>query len=471
VTWDQTGVVFGQGSKGILRVSANGGEPEVLVSVKAGELAYGPELLPGGQSVLYTLATDAGVDLWDHAQIVVQSLKTHERKILVEGGSDARYLPTGHLIYAHGGVLSALRFDLRRLAVDGGAVALVASVRRSDAAQTGTAHFSVSNTGSLIYVPGAASSSSAQGDIALVDVKGVVEKLKLPSGSYEVPRISPDGKRLAFGVDDGRGANIWIYELSGATSMRQLTVRGRNRFPIWTADGQRVVFQSDQEGDLGIFWQRADGSDTAQRLTKPEQGASHIPESWPRTGEWFSYSVSTGSGFSLWTYSVQDKKATPFSQVRSVFPSNSVFSPDGRWLAYVQFQNQGLIGEIAVEPFPPTGVKYLISKTGASQSAVGLQPLWSPDGHALFYSVANQLVMVHISTLPTFSFSQPVQLPRPFQTVGPAAVRAYDITPDGRFVGVVPSGPGQSSTPSTSQVQVVLNWLEELKQRVPVGGR
>ena len=131
MTWDAGGIVFGQASKGIMRVSANGGQPEVLVSVKDGEVMYGPQVLPGGEWLLFTLATAATADGWDKAQIVVQSLKSSERKTLVSGGSDGRYLPTGHLVYALGGVLFAVPFDLPRLAVTGGPVPIVEGVRRS----------------------------------------------------------------------------------------------------------------------------------------------------------------------------------------------------------------------------------------------------------------------------------------------------------------------------------------------------
>ncbi len=118
--------------------------------------------------------------------------------------------------------------------------------------------------------------------LGLFDRKGGSELLKIQPGPYQLPRMSPDGKRIAFGSDDGKEASIWIYELSGTSAMRRLTFEGQghNRFPVWSADSQRVAFQSDREGDLGIFWQRADGTGTAERLTKADEGASHIPESW-----------------------------------------------------------------------------------------------------------------------------------------------------------------------------------------------
>src|SRR5207249_4414905 len=139
---------------GIMRVSANGGKPEVIVTAKANERAHGPQMLPDGKTVLFTLAVGiTGSERWDKAQIVAQSLKTGERKTLVEGGSDARYLPTGHLVYALGGVLFAIPFDAARLQVSGGPVPIIEGVRRAGGG-TGTAHFSVSPTGSLVYIPG-----------------------------------------------------------------------------------------------------------------------------------------------------------------------------------------------------------------------------------------------------------------------------------------------------------------------------
>src|SRR5712692_2954169 len=110
-------------------------------------------MLPGGQSVLFTLATGIGPNVWDTAQIVVQSLKSGERKTLVSGGSDARYLPTGHIVYASAGVVFAVRFDLRRLAIVGGPVPVIEGVGRAGT-NTGTAQFSVAGNGTLVFIPG-----------------------------------------------------------------------------------------------------------------------------------------------------------------------------------------------------------------------------------------------------------------------------------------------------------------------------
>ena len=456
MNWDSGGIVFGQ-AKGIMRVSENGGQPEVLVSVKDGEVMYGPQVLPGGEWLLFTLATAATADGWDKAQIVVQSLKSSERKTLVSGGSDGRYLPTGHLVYALGGVLFAVPFDLPRLAVTGGPVPIVEGVKRSSGS-SGTAHFSVSSTGSLVFVPGPASTPSAVSDLALVDRNGAVQPLKLPPGAYEYPRLSPDGKRIAVGSDDGKDAIVWIYDVT-ASSARRLTLRGRNRVPVWSADGERVAFQSDREGDLGLFWQRADGTTAAERLTKPDKDTAHVAESWSRDGKTLLFSVAKGSSYTVAALSLTDKKVRPVGGIQSSFPPSATFSPDGRWVAY---SAPGLF----VQPFPTTGATYPISKGN------GFHPMWSPDGKELFYFTGggnSQFMVVSVTTRPTFTFGNAVSVPRPFAPFSQGFERNNDITLDGkRFLGVVLAGQNTvSGAPAAPQIQVVLNWFEELKARVP----
>jgi Tol biopolymer transport system component len=189
--------------------------------------------------------------------------------------------------------------------------------------------------------------------------------LKLPPGTYEAPRVSPDGTRVAFGSDDGREAVVWIYDLSGATSMRRPTIGGRNRYPVWSPDGQRLAFQSDREGDAAIFWQRADGTGTAERLTKPDQGTAQVPEAWSPNGAWLLFSVLRGSEAALWTLSLPDRKAAPFDAVHSALPISAVFSPDGNWVAYSAAET-GSSATVYVQPFPATGTKFQISRATAT---------------------------------------------------------------------------------------------------------
>jgi serine/threonine-protein kinase len=477
MNWDSGGIVFGQ-AKGIMRVSANGGQPEVLVSVKDGEVMYGPQVLPGGEWVLFTVATAATTEAWDKAQIVVQSLKSPERKTLVSGGSEARYLPTGlgspkraereggHLVYALGGVLFAVPFDLPRLAVTGGPVPIVEGVKRSSGT-TGAAHFSVSSTGSLVFVPGPVSTSSAQSDLALIDRNGTVQPLKLQPGPYEYPRLSSDDKRIAVGSDDGKDAIVWIYDVAGASSARRLTLGGRNRVPVWSADGERVAFQSDRDGDLSLFWQRADGTTAAERLTKPDKDTAHVPESWSPDGKTLLFSIAKGSSYSVAALSLPDKKVTLFGGIQSPFPPAATFSPDGRWVAYSAGAPAAFSGSLFVQPFPATGATYPISKGG------GFHPTWATDGKELFYGAGTTIfVAVSATTRPTFTFGNPVPVPRLFVERGPMFERNNDITRDGKhFLGVVTAGLAAtgSGAATANQIQVVLNWFEDLKARVPGG--
>ncbi len=384
-----------------------------------------------------------------------------ERKTLFEGGSAARYVPTGHLVYAVGGSLFALAFDALQLQVSSAAVPMIDGVRRAGPSGSfgGIAQFSFANNGSLIYIPGAV---SARWDLALTDRKGGVEPLKLPPGAYQVPRVSPDGKRIAFGTDDGKEAIIWIYELSGATATKPLTRGSNNRFPTWSSDSKRVAFQSDREGDRGLFWQPVDGGQAA-RLTTPNAGEAHEPESWSPDGDTLLFSVTKGSGVSLWTLSVTEKKAMPFGDVQSSIRTGAVFSPDGQWVAYASWGASAKT--IYVQPFPATGDTHQLPQ-GAVEPK---HPLWSPDGTQLFYNPGpGQFESVTVTTQPTFAFGNHVAVPRPFPGAAPFLRRPYDITPDGRFVSAIAAGQSASGRPTAPQIQVVLNWFEELKTRAPL---
>jgi eukaryotic-like serine/threonine-protein kinase len=463
MTWSEEGILFSSYGKGIMRVSPKGGQPEPLVVAKGNELLGEPQMLPGGQAVLFALATGDNVSTaaWDKAQIVVQTLKSGGRKVVLEGGSDARYLPTGHLVYALNGVLFAAPFDLKRLETTGGAVGIVEGIARS---VTGLAQFASSGGGSLIYIPGpVAGGGSGQDVLGMVDRKGDIEPRKVPPASYWFPRVSKDGKRVTYQIDDGKDSSIWIYELSGATAPRRLTLpgTGSNRFPIWSSDNERVAFQSDREGDLGIWWQRADGSGAAERLTKPDKGVSDIPDSWSPDGQSFSFTQEKNGTSAVWTYSLRDKKAAVFAETPGSSFGRSVFSPDGHWVAYQLTAQPN--SRIYVRPFPPTATAYIAPEDQDSH-----HPVWSSDGKELFYvSGPSQLASVSVTTKPNVSFGSPVRAPKSgFQTQVPSSVRTYDILPDGKhFIGVVPAGQTETGA-ATAQIQVVLNWFEDLKQRV-----
>jgi eukaryotic-like serine/threonine-protein kinase len=468
--WGQGGILFVQPGNatvsdsnprgnGIMRVSADGGVPETLITLKAGEVAYGPQLLPGEKQVLFTLATRTTPDRWDRATIVVQSLSSGHRKTLIEGGSDARYLPSGHLVYAVAGSLFAVAFDVDRLELRSAPVSVVEGIRRADASSTGGAHYSVSGNGTLVYVTGP---PVPQRDIALTDRHGTRERLRLPPHLYETPRVSPDGMRIIVGTDDGNEAVIWTYRLSGATALERVTFGGNNRFPVWSADSLRVAFQSDREGDRAIFWQRVDGTGKAERLTTPGPDESHEPEAWSPAGDILLFSITKRADVALWTLSLKDRKVAAFGDVHSSTRIGGVFSPDGRWVAYAK--SEAGKKTIYVEPFPPTGDKHQLVAYG---SELPNHPLWSADGKELFYNPGpGAFASVSISTQPTLVFGKPTPLRRPFGGANTLTRRPYDIMADGRFVSAT-EGSLADGGPTTAEIRLVLNWFEELKARVP----
>jgi serine/threonine-protein kinase len=462
ITWDADGIVFGQSQRGIFRVSAEGGAAELIVRPQSNEAVYAPQVLPDGRSILFTVASGAFLD---SPSVVVQT-PSGERKTLIDGASDGRYLSSGHIVYAIGGRLFAVSFDLPRLQVTSQAVPIIEGVARTaltaTGGMTGIAQWSVSTTGTLAYIPGPAFGFVS--NLAVLDRTGQTELLKLQPAAYESPRFSPDGKRIVFGMNDGKNVDLWIYDLDGTTALRKLTFGGSNRFPTWSPNGQHVAFQSDREGDLAIYVERADLEGGAEKLTKPEAGTSHIPEAWSPRGDALAFSVAKRSRFSLSMLWLREKRVTRFGAVESDIPAASAFSPDERWIAY-QIGRRSVAdiwSEVFVQPFPANGTVHQIASRGAA-------PMWSADGKELFYSAGpRQWVIVPITPQPGFSVGNAIELPTgDLQVWQPDWWRHHDVTRGGRRIGLIPAD--KSLIPGNTRViQVVLSWFDELRQRVPV---
>ena len=467
VTWGPDGILLAQASgeaHNVMRVPAGGGKSQILITLRTGELAEGPQMLPGGDAVLLTVATNnrVGADRWNKAQIVVQSLKSGARTLVFEGGSDARYLPTGHIAFAVGGSVYAVAFDLRSLTVKGEPFPVLEGVRRAAAGVTGMADFSVSDTGTLAYIPGPVMMTGGVG-LSLTDGQGVETPVKLSPGPYLSPRAAPDGTRVAMASNDGRETFIGVYELAGNTALHRITFGGNNQFPVWSPDGKRLAFQSGREGDLAIFSQAADGTGAPERLTKPGAGEAHVPQSWSPSGDLLLFDVVKGVDVWLWQLSLKDKTIAPFGGVHSFTETGAVFRSDGRWVAYSATEANH-VTNIYVQPVPATGVKNELVR---GQRGSPHHPMWTPDGTAVFYVPAPGVFeRVTVSTQPTFGFGNPETVPRGFQGGPPNSRRAYDMMPDGRIVGLVTPGQASAENP-TPEIHVVLNWFGELRARMP----
>ena len=479
-SWDPDG-----GRNGIWRVSPSGGVPELLVEFPNDEAPCSPHLLPGGRSVLFTLNKDrrgfgrAEIGQWDNAQVVAQSLSDGTRHVLMEG-SDARYLPTGHLLYSIAGTMHAVPFDADRITLTGRPVPVIQGVTRSAGEQTSATQAAVSQSGTLVYLPGPATTAATTFSLLVGDQRSDPVPLAVPPGEVEQPRVSPDGTMLALGRNDRGRSDIWLYDPSGKTAPRPLTIGGRNRYPIWSSDGRRVTFQSGREGDEAIFSQPVDGN-AAVRVTTPAKGEMHVPEAWSPDGRYLLYSA--GKTFTLRTsleaLRVDDGTTTRLATGLPGIPvRGATFSPDGRWVAYSSDEDiRGAsrspterdpgreIRGVFVEPFPPTGQRIPAPKELNRQD---FHPVWARDGQRLFFSrFPQRLVAVPFSTQPP-TFGLPIELARtPPTGIGIRDARGYDVFPDGRVVSLSPLI-GSSPAAPQGEIRVVLNWFEELKRLVPV---
>jgi serine/threonine-protein kinase len=471
ISWEKDGTILFALPDGIWQVSENGGEPRRVLASQENGFYIDATRLPAGDWILATFFRP-NATLSRGNDLVVVSPSTGEQRTLRSGASAGRYLATGHLIYSVDGVLYAVRFDPDRAAVVGAAVPVVQGVRRITGFGSNLVQYGVSSSGTLVFVPGPVGSNS-RGQFAIVesDRNGTLKPTRVQPGQYVHVRATRDGARLAIDTDDGKAADIWIHEMAGDTALRRLTLVGRNRLPVWAPDGVRVAFQSDREGDLGIFVQRADGTGEVQRLTKAGKGEEHVPESWSPDGRIMSFSVLKNSAYSLWTVSVVDRKPVLFADLQSTEPPGSAFSTDGRWLAYharpVGVSNPtSQTAGVFVRPFPAAGATaYQTPKV-----VLDFQPVWSTDGAELFYipSVASgRIAAVQVTRGTGLTFGSPESLPFSLtaeQLSG--SIRAFDVLPGGRFIGPGTIGDQSQRLATTAEIRVVVNWLEEVKRLV-----
>ena len=459
ISWGVDDTLLFAQAGGIYSVSANGGTPELIIEARDGELSYGPQLLPDDKGILFTVREDSADR--DSAQIVVQSIDTPPDRKVVWNGSDGRYVSTGHLIYALNDDLFAIAFDLDTLETRGSAVSLEQRVARS--ANSGTANYGVSDDGTLVYRVGTeANLAGADRSLVWVDPDGREELFAVPSGDYEWARVSPDGTEVAVYID-GENVDVWIADVERGTIIKLTTNAAFDGFPIWSPDGDRVVFWSNRENAPGLYWRAADGTGVEELLAEFEEEVR--PFDWSADGSLLVFEYGVGEGRDIGVLTMEDASWTPLldSEAAEYAPA---ISPDGEWIAYTSTETGGQA--VYVQRFPGLGNRRQVS------IGLGTEPTWSPGGDKLFYfrgapnGPADGMMGVTVSTEPTLTLgtTPEIQFERTYSHQRGQA-RLYDIAPVGNRFLMVSNDGGQTESGSP-QIIVVQNWFEELKERVPV---
>jgi len=463
-------IVYSRADGGLLEVPAAGGTPAPLtvVTSERGELSHRhPHVLPGADAVLYTI-TKERFPRWDETQIAVYSRRTATSTILVDGGADARYASTGHLLYVKEGGLFAAPFDVARLELTGGAVGVAADVMqaayfRIQGDDTGAAQFSLSASGTLVYLPGGITPPTAR-SVVWVDRTGHAEPLPIEPGPFATLRLSPDARQIALSTF-GRNRDIWTYA-TGRRTLSKLSVPERVGVPVWTPDGERLTYAASAGGPDTLHWVRADSVGAPEPLVQEQ--ANLVPGTWTPDGrQLIYYPVASNLPRVTFVYDVAAKRAAPL--VRSAGSTNAGgvdVSRDGRWIAYQS--NESGDFQVYVQAYPSGIPRLQVSTDG------GISPIWRGDGRELFYVEPNadwnrspgnvRIMAASIGVEPRLSAGTPKALFSGEYAMN-APARAWDVTPDGqRFLLIL----AEQETPAgVSQMNIVQNWHEELKRLVP----
>ena len=456
VAWSRSTIVFSRGGVELLKLPDQGGEPTVWVTAGPNELLVTPFVLPNNRLMFSVVKSGANID---DAEIVVLT-EGGQRKTITRGRA-ARYVAPGHLVYTTGSQVYAVPFDVDQLEAIGDPAPIVQGLLRPQV-EYGAANFDISESGTLIYATGSAAEGDGRRLIAIADRKGVTRSIPgLPVGAYGTPRVSPDGSSIAVEtVDDGA---IAIYDLSGRSQLRRLTLRGTHQTPVWSPDGTRLAFRGSLDGQIGLIVQRVDGTTPPERLTSVPAG-QEFPMAWSLDDR-----IVFVRDNQLWMFLLKERRAEPMPNApgendkgRGAF--NLSLSVDNMWAAFAAANEGRPPGlRVMLRQFPG-GAKYLVSRELANA------PVWSRDGRELFYfqTTTGKLVSVRVQHPPSFSVSEPTVVPIASMLQVETAVRQYDVMPNGSFLIVQPA-PDQQGTVArgTQQVHVVLNWLDERPRNAP----
>jgi len=448
-------------STGLWSVPASGGESKLLTKPDNSREEVDhvfPSFLPTRRAVLFTILKTGSND---SADIAVLDLDTGQHKTVIRGGTMAEYMPVstlgrnaGLILYAYGGSLRGVRFDAEALQTIGDPVVVIEQLRKE---ATGAAQFSVSREGSLVYAIGGEGNFENR-SLVWVDRQGREQPVNAPSRAYAYPRISPDGSKVALAISD-QEQDIWVLDFAHSTLDRLTFGPSVETNPAWSADGRRVLFSSSRGGIPNVYSQSIDHSGSAEQLTKSQTMV--VP--YAATPDGKSAVVSIGGGADIATIKVDGPSEPTPIIVGPGNQSNAEVSPDGRWIAY-QSNESGQL-QVYVRPFPDVNAgRWQVT------TASGGQPVWAHNGRELFYLASSAgrdtaMMSVPIETTPAFRYGNSTKL-FDFRYATAVPLRTFDVSNDGQRFLIVKDAEGERATGQPVSVVVVLNWLEEIRDRL-----
>jgi len=462
-TWGDDGTIVWVQGNSLYQVAATGGEPVLLAEPDPlpGELLrYSqPHMLPGSEVLLFHAMRS-----FDPAQseIVALDLTTGAQKTVLTDAMDPRYVQTGHLLFMRQGTLMADGFDAERLETLGQPVIMVEDVMHAvfmlaSGVETGAGQVAVSASGHLAYALGGVYPEVAETAVRVTST-GEIVPLDLDRRDYGVFRVSPDGNRIAFHAGTGQHNDIWVHNLDTGVSQRLNPGGFSNSRPVWSPDGRWLAFASDRDqAQSNIYRFRVDGTGEPERLA-PSNRDQRV-SSWSSQGV-IAYLEEDDSGaLDIWVLPLPDGTPEPFFTSDAVerYPT---FSPDGNWLAYTSDQSGRQ--EVYVRPYPGPEPAIQISGKGGSS------PAWSPDGRQIYYNQGRVLMAVDVTPGDEFQAGRPASFIDPWHGGLGQPVRTHDVFADGSFVTTVQDDDGSPLEQfGVTEFHVILNFFEELKERVP----